>query len=398
MRDPTDIDQADVYKQDVKAGTLTRERDDVVFRYDPGYADSGLPPVATSLPLATAEVRERGGAVPAFFAGLLPEGRRLTAVRRAVKTSDDDELSQLLVVGRDCIGDVRIVPAGLDPDTLRDSEFSVSAPEEVSFSALLERELGVDIASAPSVPGVQDKISDQMLSLPVRAREGSALLKLSPSAYPKLIENEAFFLGLASTAGLQVPRFAVIHDRDGQSGLVVERFDRDRDHRRAQEDAVQLARRWPASKYRLTTRDVFDAVLRVTPARPVAASRLVKLFVFSYLIGNGDLHGKNVSVYDHPEGLWSVTPAYDLLSTIPYGDQRMALRMEGRDANLRRDTFVAAGARVGLREKVIDTVVDDLCDRIEPHVDAVSSIGFDDRRTRQLIDVMRERIAGLRMR
>ena len=323
-RDPTDIDQADVYKQDVKAGTLTRERDDMVFRYDPGYADSGLPPVAATLPLATAEVRERGGAVPAFFAG--------------------------------------------------------------------------HIASAPSVPGVQDKISDQMLSLPVRAREGSALLKLSPGACPKLIENEAFFLGLASTAGLQVPRFAVIHDRGGQSGLVVERFDRDRDHRRAQEDAVQLARRWPASKYRLTTRDVFDAVLRVTPARPVAASRLVKLFVFSYLIGNGDLHGKNVSVYDHPEGLWSVTPAYDLLSTIPYGDQRMALRMEGRDANLRRDTFVAAGARVGLREKVIDTVVDDLCDRIEPHVDAVSSIGFDDRRTRQLIDVMRERIAGLRMR
>ena len=33
-------------------------------------------------------------------------------MRRAVKTSADDELSLLLAVGRDAIGDVQVVPAG----------------------------------------------------------------------------------------------------------------------------------------------------------------------------------------------------------------------------------------------------------------------------------------------
>jgi len=36
------------------------------------------------------------GALPSYFSGLLPEGRRLGALRRAVKTSADDELSLLL--------------------------------------------------------------------------------------------------------------------------------------------------------------------------------------------------------------------------------------------------------------------------------------------------------------
>lgn len=54
------------------------------------------------------------GAVPPFFAGLLPEGRRLTALRGAVKTSADDELSLLLAVGGSTIGDVTVLPEGVD--------------------------------------------------------------------------------------------------------------------------------------------------------------------------------------------------------------------------------------------------------------------------------------------
>jgi len=400
MIDPTQIDRADVYKGNALAGTLTRERDDVVFRYDPDYLVSNPRPIATTLPVSATEVRERGGAVPPFFAGLLPEGRRLTALRSTIKTSDDDELSQLLVVGNDCVGDVRILPAGTDPSTVPEQEPSVSLPHEVSFRELFESELATGLGSAPSIPGVQEKLSDQMLSLPVRRRTGSAILKLSPHAYPRLVENEAFFLGLAKTVGLQVPAFSVIEDRDGERGLLVERFDRHRDRgapgRRAQEDAVQLAGRWPSAKYRLSTSEVFAAVLRVTPARPVAALRLLRLFAYSYLIGNGDLHGKNVSVYDHPEGVWTVTPAYDLITTIPYGDQRMALQLEGRDARLRRATFVSFGASVGLRERVVAHVLDDLADGIEPHIDDVADIGFEPKPTEHLIRAMRERLKEIR--
>ncbi len=398
--DPTRISTADVYKGDAHAGTLTRERDDVVFRYLPDYLESDLPAIATTIPKRATPTRASGGAVPAFFAGLLPEGRRLASLQRALKTSTDDEFSQLIAVGRDCIGDVRIVLPGIDP--LDDGyEPSASLPEEISFAGLFEASISRGVAnSSPTIPGVQDKLSDAMLSLPVRHRGGSALLKLSPTGYPRLVENEAFFLDMAKACGLRVPDHSVIHDRDGQAGLVVERFDRafrrGRQVRLAQEDAVQLAGRWPSAKYAMTAKEVFDAVLAVTPALPVARSHLLRLFIFSYLIANGDLHAKNVSVFDHPEGVWSVTPAYDLVSTLPYGDQTMALDLDGRDSRISGTAFVRFGERLGAKEKVVRTVIAEITESAEPFVARLGEIGLDERKTEHLAATILERTAELR--
>ncbi|WP_166355740.1 HipA N-terminal domain-containing protein [Phytoactinopolyspora limicola] len=85
-----DVGRADVYKQGALAGHIERDGDDVVFRYDDGWIDHEAAPIATTLPLTGTPHRTAGGAVPAFFAGLLPEGRRLTALWRATKTSPDD--------------------------------------------------------------------------------------------------------------------------------------------------------------------------------------------------------------------------------------------------------------------------------------------------------------------
>ena len=85
----TRVDAADVYKAGVLAGELRRSPSGTVFRYHPDYLDGPGPDVATSLPRSEVPVSFPGGAVPAFFAGLLPEGRRLTALRSAVKTSAD---------------------------------------------------------------------------------------------------------------------------------------------------------------------------------------------------------------------------------------------------------------------------------------------------------------------
>ena len=55
-----------------------------------------------------------GGAVPPFFAGLLPEGVRLGVVTSSTKTSADDHLTLLLAIGADTVGNVRVVPAGAE--------------------------------------------------------------------------------------------------------------------------------------------------------------------------------------------------------------------------------------------------------------------------------------------
>jgi HipA-like protein len=107
------VDRADVYKAGRLTGALQRDGDDVTFAYLPEYLRDGGPPIASTWPLTASRVTAGAGAVPPFFAGLLPEGVRLQAVVTGTKTSIDDHLTLLMALGTDMIGDVQIVPSGV---------------------------------------------------------------------------------------------------------------------------------------------------------------------------------------------------------------------------------------------------------------------------------------------
>lgn len=387
------LTRAIVFKGDEPAGEISRDDREVSFRYRPDYPVSGEA-VARTLPIRNAPYVERGGAVPAFFAGLLPEGRRLAAIRSRLKTSADDEFTQVIAVGTDCIGDVRVLaetatrepePVTLSgmPDSFRDI-----------FAGLLERPLDDD-----AIPGAQEKISSSMISLPAAARWGPAIVKLTPSAFPRIIENEAFFLDLARRCGLEIPRYEIQKDRSGESALVIERFDRRVTRgdltRIAQEDVMQLMDRWPADKYRITTRELFHAIAQNTSAPPPELRKLTKLVVLSYVIGNGDLHGKNVSIRK-VDGIWRLTPVYDVICTLPYGDRTMALDFEGRDDNIRLRDVLAVAGREGLNEKATRAAVLEVCTACEEAIPRIPEIGFDEKRTQDIQRVMAKRIADLR--
>jgi serine/threonine-protein kinase HipA len=382
-----------VYKGDEIAGDLSRRGDDIVFTYRADYPVA-LGAVARTLPVRADPYVERGGAVPAFFAGLLPEGRRLSAIRAELKTSADDEFTQLIAVGEDCIGDVRVIA----PDAT-----SVLAPVEIgdaqlNFTQLFSQILRETPLADNAIPGVQDKISDSMISVTVTGKYGPAIVKLTPATHPRIVENEKFFLDLAKRCGLAVPRHEIVHDETGASALFVERFDRTVTRgqltRIPQEDVLQVLGRWPNAKYLLSTREVFAAVGANTTAALPELQKLVVLFALSYVIGNGDLHGKNVSLY-RSGGLWKLTPAYDVLSTLPYGDQTMALDFEGRDDNIKIRDFVAIAGREGLNEKATRKAVAKVCTVAGAAIARLHEIGFDERTTDHLARVMAKRIGDL---
>lgn len=189
LEDLATVERADVYKRGRLAAHLTRVGDDVEFAYTTEWLAARGAPVATTLPVTDGPVVTRGGAVPAFFAGQLPEGRRLGALRRSLKTSADDELTLVLAVGGDVVGDVQVVPADVDPQhvppLLQVADFA-----DVRFADLLaELEIRVDRVG---LPGVQDKVSAAMLNLPVARAGERYVLKLDPPEYPGLVEDEAF--------------------------------------------------------------------------------------------------------------------------------------------------------------------------------------------------------------
>lgn len=192
--DPREIQLAHVVKDGQPAATLTRAAGGVEFAYTTAYPDSGSRAVATTLPLTEEPVRTVAGAVPAFFANLLPEGRRLTALRRAVKTSADDELSLLLAVGADPVGDVQVLTQPEDTAAAVSPAVVEGTFADVDFADLLAPQ-GVGDPSA--LAGVQDKMSGRMLTVPLAHQGRAHLLKFEVPEFPHLVENEAFFLRIA---------------------------------------------------------------------------------------------------------------------------------------------------------------------------------------------------------
>ncbi len=399
-------DAADVYKGERLAGRLVRDVGDTLFRYDTSYLDDqDAPPVALSLPKQEAAFRTAGESVPPFFAGLLPEGARLTAVVSNTKTSLDDHLTLLLAVGQDTIGDVRVVPVGVPPA----NPATTIAEHDVAGSDLLEV-FAAATSSSPSaferiaLPGVQAKVSAAMLSAPVgTARLGPAILKLTPpTGYDRLVENEHFFLRMARGCGIPTPPTQLVHDRTGRSGLLVSRFDRvldgERLRRLAQEDACQLLDRYPAAKYRLKVEDVAVALARAVVAgggsRLQALRRVLELVAFNYVIGNGDLQGKNFSARSNPDGIWEVTPAYDIVCTQPYAGFRdpMALTLYGRANRLDRRDLVDSFTRLGLRPQAIEVSLDRLAALAPPWVARLAETGFSSSITDRLAEMMEIRI------
>ena len=362
----TGVQIADVYKAGRLAATLRRSAGGIDFAYRPEYLESGGAAVATTLRLTAERLPTHAGAVPPFFAGLLPEGRRLSSLRRAVKTSADDELSLLLAVGRDTIGDVQVVAQGQQP-TPAEPLVQVSKDwSEVRFADVLA---DAGVVDSVGLPGVQDKASARVISVPVGRAGERYLLKVEAPEYPHLVENEAFFLDLAREVRVESAVGAVVRDADGRPGLLVRRFDRlpqpsGTAVALACEDACQVLGRWPADKYNLTAEEVVAGLAEHCPARTVAVRALYQQLCFAWLTGNGDVHAKNLSILTTPDGEWRAAPAYDLPSTVPYGDKSLALSMQGRKRGLSRRHLLGFAAAVGLPERAAVKVLDDLIGRL----------------------------------
>jgi len=402
MDELRDVEEAAVWKGGRRAGRLLRRVDAVEFAYEPDYVEGGGEGVATTLPTSTTPLATHSpGALPPFFSGLLPEGRRLTALRMAVKTSADDEVTLLLAVGNDTVGDVRVVPSGEPPEEVTPR---VTAEDwaGIRFLDLFAASVGdPEAVDRVALPGVQDKVSARMINVPVALENAHFMLKLNPPEFPHLVENEAFFLNAARRSGIESAEAEVIHDADGVPGLLVRRFDRVLDPEGrvvslAQEDACQVLGTYPADKYRLTTESVIRGLASVCPATPVAALTLLKQFGFAYLSCNGDAHGKNFSVRRLMDGEWRVTPAYDLPTSHPYGDTTMALSINGRRReDIGRADFIALGGAVGLRPRAVDRAIDELRERVGLWLEDLEALPFDERRIHKLrraVEYRRDRL------
>jgi serine/threonine-protein kinase HipA len=98
------VRSARIFQNDQLAGLL-EARDDGSYRftYEPGFRGE---PVSLTMP--TSQPRWDFPDFPAPFEGLLPEGMQLDALLRIRKLDRRDLFGQLLAVGQDVVGSLRI--------------------------------------------------------------------------------------------------------------------------------------------------------------------------------------------------------------------------------------------------------------------------------------------------
>ena len=362
IKDLGQVQQADVYKGKNLAATLSRTEKGIQFEYTSEYLESSLPQIALNLPKIIEPQIVTAGGVPPFFAGLLPEGRRLHVLQRAIKTSADDELSLLLAIGVDVVGDVKIVPHGDDPSPINPLVEVKKTFDEIKFSDLVSEFAEIEKVG---LPGVQDKVSAKQIWLPASRAGKEYILKLPSPDNPFVIENEDYFLRVARNSLKHVVQSELVHDSEGKSGLLIRRFDRTLDEygnplSLAVEDACQILNRWPADKYNVTSERIIEEVSKVCSSQKLAKRELYKQFCFAWLTGNGDLHAKNISILSTEDGEWKVSPAYDLPSTVFYGDRTLALSLGGKKDGHSRRSLVAFGVSTGISEKLATKVLDEI--------------------------------------
>jgi serine/threonine-protein kinase HipA len=360
---------ADIYKRGVLAARLERHDGGTRFSYLPAYLKSGGPAVASSLPLSPEPVLSGAGAAPPYFTGLLPEGRRLNALRRSIKTSADDDLSLLIAAGGNPVGDVQIVGHGepLDPE---EHAVEVDPRTPVDFDELLGDSGLIDPVA---LAGVQDKLSAGMISMPVASAGRRFILKLNAPEFPHVVENEFIMFRYAAKLRIPLSRVQLMRDVAGRPGLLVERFDRvpleaetaqgaagrpDAVQRLAVEDGAQVLRLYPADKYNVGFGTVCHALAEYCAAPLPALRNLAVQAAFALLSGNGDLHAKNVSMVQQPHGEWSIAPVYDIPSTVVYGDKTLALTLGGKRSGISRKHFLAWATGLGLPERTSVQAVD----------------------------------------
>lgn len=351
------VTQAVVYKKGRAAATLTRHPSiGVVFSYLPGYLSDRAPAISSTLPALDVPVTFGHGSVPAFFAGLLPEGERLAKLRWAVKTTISDEFSLLLAAGENPVGDVQIVPSGEKPQQV---------PALLTVTKTMENIRFADFAAVPgpvdrsALPGLQDKVTASYRhdKDPTRAY----ILKFNDGSHARQVETEHLLLAKARGLGIPVADARLVHDGDGEAALLVSRFDRSPGGSLAVEDCAQLLGLVPARKFSVPSEAVAAAAVAMCASQALAARNIFLQFLFAWLTGNGNLHAKNISVVQQPNGEWLVAPAYDLQCTLAAEiEQGFAAGVPGgiltdlTDGDPSRDPGMAlpvggnAGSRTGL--------------------------------------------------
>jgi len=165
-----------------------------------------------------------------------------------------------------------------------------------------------------------------------------------------------------STAKCGFVKFA-----NGEPAYLTRRFDRDKEGKiLRQEDFVSVLNAIPGTDdhglYKYNSFTYEDVGNRLNPADQIS---FVRILVFNFLTGNGDVHLKNLSLLESSDGDMLLSPSYDLMNTkLHIDDPQTAMNLFKEMERTKRNLLTAAydykigdflelGTRLRIRDRIL---------------------------------------------
>ena len=369
------------------------------------------------------------GKLPPFILSLLPEGW----LERVLKESDE---RGILRSGKRYMSNITISTDADDIDALpadilvrrlgdceKDGVFTgvYAGPSRGDIEKSFEDNLARLYASAdtPRLSGVQIKapmfLGQDGRLVPSTGQPFTHILKpAGTSGFQALPVIEYLAMALGRHAGLDAPKTALTAMPDGMPpALIVERFDiragEDDARRLALEDLCSVLDLPPEAKYEGTIERMARAVRPLSTDPEADLLLVLKRALFAWLIGDGDMHLKNLALLKIAQpGARSfetvrLAPLYDAVTTIVFPSlehDHMALKINGKDDRLRRADFLKMAATAGLAAGTANEAIDAMLAGLGAGLDDVgvpAVAGIDDdiaAKAERMLGFCRERVEG----
>lgn len=263
-----------------------------------------------------------------------------------------------------------------------------------------------------TVPGVQKK-----LSLHLSAERGEKarltlvnyptgyIIKPQTDEYPALPEAEYLTMRMAEKAGIKTVPFALVKMGDGKLAYITKRIDRagktENIQMLAMEDFCQLDGRLTEDKYKGSYERCSKIINDFSSQPGLDNAELFLRVVFSFAVGNSDMHLKNFSLIETAEnsGSFVLSKAYDMLpvNTVnPADSEQFALTMNGKKRNLHRGDFLKFADTCHINRSAAEKLINKIVSSEDVFIEECKSSYLPDELKENLIALIQSRMQMLR--
>lgn len=385
-----------------------------------------------------------------FFDGLIPEGWLLNLTQKNWKIPKDDRMSLLLTTCQDCIGAAHVLSAegserlrpqakkaeamgakkaaakhfksdrclvclqGLDNGQdlyhkkCASNLFGFSQAPIIDISLVdLESLALMQINQRLTLTGVQKKLSlsavkdEKKERLTIVGLDGRFILKPSTDEFPDMAEVEHLSMKLAELQNIPMAKCGLVYLKSGERAYITKRFDRVDGEKIQMEDFCQLSEKPTNKKYSGSSEGLGKIVDKYSNQAPDDKITLFQVLLFSFWIGNSDMHLKNFSLWRDPKNqLIRMSPGYDFLSTrllIPAKEdpEEMALSINGKKNKIKWSDFLALGDSYKIPRKVVERIRDQMIDTYFDADALIEQSFLIPEKKQQFLDLIQERSRAL---